>query len=46
MLNNLRHSLIEGDQSVLLARMVPLRAAFVELADERDEHRQWMRHFN
>jgi hypothetical protein len=28
MLNNLRHSLIERDQSVLLARMVPLRAAF------------------
>ena len=46
MLNNLRHSLIERDQSVLLARMVPLRAAFAELADERDEHRVWMRHFN
>jgi regulator of sirC expression with transglutaminase-like and TPR domain len=46
MLNNLRHSLIERDESVLLARMVPLRAAFVELADERDEHRLWMRHFN
>ena len=28
------------------ARMVPLRAAFAELADERDEHRVWMRHFN
>ena len=24
----------------------PLRAAFAELADERDEHRVWMRHFN
>src|SRR4029079_14411783 len=31
MLNSLRRSLIERDQSVLLARMVPLRAAFVEL---------------
>jgi regulator of sirC expression with transglutaminase-like and TPR domain len=46
MLNNLRHSLIERDQPVLLARLVPLRAAFAELADERDEHRHWMRHFN
>jgi len=46
MLNNLRHSLIERDQPVLLARMVPLRAAFPELADEREEHRHWMRHFN
>ena len=46
MLNNLRHSLIERDQSVLLARLVPLRASFDELADERGQHRQWMRHFN
>src|SRR3954470_13542394 len=46
MLNNLRHSLIDRDQPVLLARMVPLRAAFAELADEREEHRHWMRHFN
>jgi len=46
MLNNLRHSLIEREQPVLLARMVPLRAAFTELADEREEHRHWMRHFN
>jgi hypothetical protein len=31
---------------VLLARLAPLRAAFPELAGERDEHRYWMRHFN
>ena len=46
MLNNLRHSLIDRDQPVLLARMVPLRAAFAEFADESEEHRHWMRHFN
>jgi len=46
MLNNLRHSLLERDEPVLLARLVPLRAAFPELAGESDQHRQWMRHFN
>lgn len=45
-LNNLKQSLIDRDQPVLLARLVPLRAAFAELASEREEHRQWMRHFN
>jgi regulator of sirC expression with transglutaminase-like and TPR domain len=45
-LNNLKHSLVSRDQPVLLARLVPLRAAFPELASEADEHRQWMRHFN
>jgi regulator of sirC expression with transglutaminase-like and TPR domain len=45
-LNNLKHSLISRDQPVLLARLVPLRAAFPELSDERAEHRHWMRHFN
>ena len=44
--NNLKHSLVERDQPVLLARLVPLRAAFAELASERGEHRRWMRHFN
>jgi regulator of sirC expression with transglutaminase-like and TPR domain len=45
-LNNLKHSLVTRDAPVLLARLVPLRAAFPELAGERGEHRQWMRHFN
>jgi regulator of sirC expression with transglutaminase-like and TPR domain len=45
-LNNLKHSLVARDQPVLLARLVPLRAAFVEFASERAEHRRWMRHFN
>ena len=45
-LNNLKHSLVARDQQVLLARLVPLRAAFVEFASERAEHRRWMRHFN
>src|SRR4051794_36671314 len=45
-LNNLRHSLVEREERVLLARLAPLRAAFPELADERGEHREWMRHFN
>ena len=45
-LNNLKHSLVERGQAVLLARLVPLRAAFAELDSERDEHRRWMRHFN
>ena len=45
-LNNLKHSLVARDQRVLLARLVPLRAAFVEFASERSEHRRWMRHFN
>ena len=45
-LNNLKHSLVERDQPVLLARIVPLRAAFAELDSERGEHRRWMRHFN
>ncbi len=45
-LNNLKHSLVAREDSVRLARLAPLRAAFPELADERDEHRQWMRHFN
>lgn len=45
-LNNLKHSLVIRDEPVLLARLAPLRAAFPELADERGEHRQWMRHFN
>ena len=30
-LNNLKHSLVERDKPVLLARLVPLRAAFAEL---------------
>ncbi len=46
MLNNLKHSLVTRDEPVLLARLVPLRAAFPELASERGEHRRWMRHFN
>jgi regulator of sirC expression with transglutaminase-like and TPR domain len=45
-LNNLKHSLVDRDQPVLLARIVPLRAAFDELDSERGEHRRWMRHFN
>jgi regulator of sirC expression with transglutaminase-like and TPR domain len=45
-LNNLKQSLVDRDQPVLLARIVPLRAAFAELASERGEHRRWMRHFN
>jgi regulator of sirC expression with transglutaminase-like and TPR domain len=45
-LNNLKHSLVDRDQPVMLARLVPLREAFSELASERDEHRRWMRHFN
>ena len=45
-LNNLKYSLVERDQPVLLARIVPLRAAFDELDSERGEHRRWMRHFN
>jgi regulator of sirC expression with transglutaminase-like and TPR domain len=45
-LNNLKHSLTTRNQAVLLARLVPLRAAFPELATERPEHRHWMRHFN
>ena len=45
-LNNLKHSLVARDEPVLLARLVPLRAAFPELAAEREEHRWWMRHFN
>ena len=45
-LNNLKHSLVSRDDTVLLARLAPLRAAFAELAGESDEHRRWMRHFN
>lgn len=45
-LNNLKHSLLPRDEPVLLARLATLRVAFPELADERDEHRYWMRHFN
>jgi regulator of sirC expression with transglutaminase-like and TPR domain len=45
-LNNLKHSLVSRDDPVGLARLAPLRAVFPELADERDEHRRWMRHFN
>ena len=45
-LNNLKQSLVERSQVVLLARLVPLRAAFAELDAERAEHRRWMRHFN
>ena len=45
-LNNLRQSLITRDEPILLARLAPLRAAFIELAGERDEHRRWLRHFN
>jgi len=45
-LNNLKHSLATRDEPVLLARLMPLRAAFPELASERGEHRRWMRHFN
>jgi regulator of sirC expression with transglutaminase-like and TPR domain len=45
-LNNLKHSLLTRDEPVLLARLATLRTAFPELADERGEHRQWMRHFN
>jgi regulator of sirC expression with transglutaminase-like and TPR domain len=45
-LNNLKQSLVDRDRPVLLARIVPLRAAFAELASERGEHRRWMRHFN
>jgi regulator of sirC expression with transglutaminase-like and TPR domain len=45
-LNNLKHGLVSRTMPVMLARLVPLRAAFPELAGEADEHRQWMRHFN
>jgi regulator of sirC expression with transglutaminase-like and TPR domain len=45
-LNNLKQSLVNRDEPVLLARLAPLRAAFPELADEHHEHRRWMRHFN
>ena len=45
-LNNLKQSLVTRDQPVLLARLAPLRAAFPELVQERDEHRRWLRHFN
>jgi regulator of sirC expression with transglutaminase-like and TPR domain len=45
-LNNLKHSLVSGNDPVRLSRLVPLRAAFPELAGERSEHRRWMRHFN
>jgi regulator of sirC expression with transglutaminase-like and TPR domain len=45
-LNNLKQSLVTRDEPVLLARLAPLRAAFPELAAERDEHRRWLRHFN
>ena len=45
-LNNLKASLVDRDQPVLLARLVPLRTAFAELASERGEHRRWLRHFN
>ena len=45
-LNNLKQSLVTRQEPVLLARLAGLRAAFPELADERDEHRRWMRHFN
>jgi hypothetical protein len=45
-LNNLKHSLVPRDERLMLARLAPLRAAFPELAAERSEHRQWMRHFN
>ncbi len=45
-LNNLKHSLVPRDERLMLARLVPLRTAFAELANERSEHRQWMRHFN
>lgn len=45
-LNNLKQRLVDREQAVLLARLVPLRAAFDELAAERAEHRRWMRHFN
>lgn len=45
-LNNLKHSLVSRDETVLLARLAPLRAAFPELGDEHEEHRQWLRHFN
>lgn len=45
-LNNLKHTLVARDDTVRLARLAPLRAAFPELAGERDEHRAWMRHFN
>jgi regulator of sirC expression with transglutaminase-like and TPR domain len=45
-LNNLKQSLTTRDEPVLLARLAPLRAAFAELAGEREEHRRWLRHFN
>jgi regulator of sirC expression with transglutaminase-like and TPR domain len=45
-LNNLKHSLVNRNEPVLLARLAALRTAFPELEDERGEHRQWMRHFN
>lgn len=45
-LNNLKFSLVTRDNTALLARLAPLRAAFPELIGERDEHRRWLRHFN
>lgn len=45
-LNNLKHSLVGRNDTVMLARLAPLRAAFPELEHERDEYRDWMRHFN
>lgn len=45
-LNNLKHSLTTRDEPILLARLARLRAAYPELAHEREEHRRWLRHFN
>lgn len=45
-LNNLKHGLLARTMPMMLARLVPLRAAFSELAGEAGEHRHWMRHFN
>ncbi|HEY7628568.1 MAG TPA: transglutaminase-like domain-containing protein [Ilumatobacteraceae bacterium] len=45
-LNNLKHSLVSREEWPMLARLVPLRVAFPELAGEAAEHRRWMRHFN
>jgi hypothetical protein len=45
-LNNLRASLGADPDPIRGATLARLRAGFPELADEHDEHRRLMRHFN
>lgn len=46
MLNNLKNTLTQRDDTVKLAVLAKLRSGYPELADERAEHARWMRHFN